>query len=494
MGSIRAQIFRGIVLVAGAAIAITTIVLVAVAHDHLHRQTDALLSQLARLEVSSMIDENHLHIHEMNVAIPGPGLETERFALVFDSQGRILERTGNLTGSETVPPALLDLTASPGERGHVITGLTDDPLRMVMTLCPVQGEPLYLAVGVRNPAMEAATRRVITWGVLLAVFAVLVVAIGGYLVARRVTVDLERVHRATAAIDLRAGLISGAETTDRLDPGDGATQEVRDLAATIRDLLERVREVCDTQSRFLAEAAHELRTPLTAIRGELELALRRERGPEAYRETLRLVLDDAIRLQELSEVLLDSARARAQPAINDCALGELVIESTRRHQTALRDAGIAVTVEIDSAFEILANRMATSRVLDNLIANAARWSGGHALSIRATFDEDRIRLTIADDGTGLPDALLPDLFTPFNRGDRRQGHGLGLYLAHTLMIAQGASLDYRPGTVAGYGGTTWLLSFPASAPNTRRRRVPGTAGVSPAPHDVRKANEAWGAS
>lgn len=229
--------------------------------------------------------------------------------------------------------------------------------------------------------MEAANQRIFFLGIGLAVLAFAAVVAGGYGVAKGVTADLDRVHRAAAAIDPQVGLMDVSENLLPIMAEAGDTEEIQVLTTTINGLLERVRDVCDTQSRFLAEAAHELRTPLTAIRGEHELALRRDRSGASYRETIQLVLDDTRRMQELADILLDSARARDRGNLDLAyhGLAELVSEAWRRERQVLEDAGIKVALEIDEGIQIRANRMDISTVLDNLLANAANWSGGSRL-------------------------------------------------------------------------------------------------------------------
>jgi two-component system OmpR family sensor kinase len=226
----------------------------------------------------------------------------------------------------------------------------------------------------------------------------------------------------------------------------------------------------NAQDHFVAEAAHELRTPLTALRGELEVTLRRERSGAEYEEAIRWVLGDVERLTSLANDLLDLARSRHEELRCEELVADVLLEEGV--ERVLRAAqGLEVTVRWDEGARerlVYGDPCSAARVMENLARNAALHARAETLELHISADSDGLVAEIADDGVGIPDELAPRLFLPFQRGAdgaRGQGHGLGLSIAAELMRAQGGSLSYVPTP----RGALWRLRW-SDAP-TRRSDV-----------------------
>ena len=180
----------------------------------------------------------------------------------------------------------------------------DKPLRL-RTL-PIEGEDGIRGVlEVGLPADDVTE----TLRVLLLIFAVaypitlIGASLGGIFLAGQALAPIDSLTRL-------ARRLSAEDLSQRLNmklPDD----EVGRLARTFDEMLERLDDAFRRQRRFTADASHELRTPLTAIKGQVEVALERERNPESYREVLRSVNADADRMIRLVGSLLTLARADA---------------------------------------------------------------------------------------------------------------------------------------------------------------------------------------
>jgi signal transduction histidine kinase len=189
---------------------------------------------------------------------------------------------------------------------------------------------------------------------------------------------------------------------------------------------------------FVAIASHELRTPATSVYGLLTTL--RARGHELP-EDVRVELEDTAwqqsdRLRRLIEQLLDLSRldARAievqpQPLVLGRTLSDMV-------------QGDDVIVEVDPSLAVVADPLVIERVVSNLVANA-RQHGAPPVRIDAEQKDRHLRISVADCGDGIPEALVPRLFERFEHGGGN-GTGLGLAIAKAYANAHGGDLYYEP--------------------------------------------------
>ena len=257
--------------------------------------------------------------------------------------------------------------------------------------------------------------------------------------------------------------------------------ELQRLTEAWNVMLGRLEGAVTTLSQFAADASHELRTPLAVIRTSAELALRRAREPESYRESLRDISDEAERMTQLVEDLLFLARGdanssempRARLDVSDLVHGVVAelrgIAEVReiRIRLAFPESGSSVPT-------ISGNRPALRRLFLVLLDNALKYSrpGSDVIvSISAgTFDKNgQVAVTIQDFGIGISPADLPHIFKRFYQADRARtdgGFGLGLSLAENIAHAHDASIEVKSeeGT-----GSTFRVVFQTAVSESRGR-------------------------
>ena len=234
-------------------------------------------------------------------------------------------------------------------------------------------------------------------------------------------------------------------------PVRGNGDEWDELAEVTNDLLRAQARSIDRIKAFSANAAHELRTPLAAMLGEVQVTLRRERAPGEYQAALRVVEVEATRLTRLVEMLLALARADA---------GTLNPESIRfdleRAVRLARDRAVAAHAGADGRITMrlvpataMGDPLLTGRVLDNLIDNALRHGGEH-VAILVEAEEEVVRVSVTDDGPGVPKGIRSRVFERFTREDASAGgFGLGLAIARGLAEAQNGRLWLDEGSAGG---------------------------------------------
>jgi signal transduction histidine kinase len=225
-------------------------------------------------------------------------------------------------------------------------------------------------------------------------------------------------------------------------PVRGNGDEWDELAEVTNDLLRAQALSVERTRAFSANAAHELRTPLTAMLGEVQVTLRRERAPEAYQAALRVVEVEATRLTRLVEMLLALARADAgtlNPASIQFDLERAVRLARERAVAAHAGADGRITLRLAPA-TAKGDPLLTGRVLDNLIDNALRHGGEH-VAILVEAEAEVVRVSVTDDGPGVPKGIRSRVFERFTReGASASGFGLGLAIARGLAEAQNGRL------------------------------------------------------
>jgi two-component system, OmpR family, sensor histidine kinase KdpD len=242
-------------------------------------------------------------------------------------------------------------------------------------------------------------------------------------------------------------------------------------AAIERDALQR--EVVETsalrrsdvlKTALLRAVSHDLRSPLTAI---LTTVGALESGPLSDDERDELVADiesEAQRLARLVDNLLDMSRLEgrtAEPRVEWCSVEEVI--QVAIDELALAPGTFALAVDADLPL-IRADAAQLERAFANLLENAARYSGGHPVSVRARAVGHRIIVRIVDRGPGVPPAEKARIFEPFYRGPSRsdsanghRGSGLGLAIVRGFVEANGGRVwvESLPGQ-----GSTFVVELP----------------------------------
>jgi two-component system, OmpR family, sensor kinase len=332
----------------------------------------------------------------------------------------------------------------------------DDLVTLSSTLS--DGSTLTLtasAVGVQDTLVQ------VRWIMAVASAVVLAIAAGAVIVIVRATLrPLDQVSEVARSI-------GAGERGRRLRPTRPDT-EIGRVATALDDMLDDVvgaEEAARGAERrlraFLSDAAHELRTPVAGIRAAADTLVRADlNGPD--REMLAAqVAREAARASRLVDDLLMMARVDRglDLSLADVDLRALVRAEAERApllhphldlRATVPDAAVMASVDIDRI----------AQVLSNLVENAARATGGRG-SVRVSLDESPtgFRLTVADDGPGVPDADRERIFDRLVRLDPARsaaGVGLGLPIARGIARAHGGDVQ----CLAAEGGAVFVLSLP----------------------------------
>ncbi|UFS99548.1 HAMP domain-containing sensor histidine kinase [Nocardia huaxiensis] len=225
--------------------------------------------------------------------------------------------------------------------------------------------------------------------------------------------------------------------------------EVGDLTRNFNTMLAALRVSRAQQQRLAQDAAHELRTPLTSVRGSAEL-LQRAAGrlsPEDEAKVLTTLVHEARALDDLVRELVDLASD--QYATEDpipLQLADLAEDCAARCR---RRTARLITVTSASPATVQARTRALSRAIDNLLDNATKYSPPDT---PVTVEVSGPRLTVRDQGPGIPAADRPAIFDRFYRADATRstpGSGLGLAIVHDVIAAHGGAVHAAPNPGGG---------------------------------------------
>lgn len=235
--------------------------------------------------------------------------------------------------------------------------------------------------------------------------------------------------------------------------------------AVVREALEREHAARSVQEEFVAKVSHDMRTPLSAITGYAEL-LSAETADilnETQRRALRAIGESGHQLSRLVKDLLDVAaltRGELRLDVEAIMAGEIVDYVVGATRPAARQRGLSIVTGGEKSAMMLCDGVRARQCITNLLDNAIKFSDPHA-DIRITVQtiEDRVAISVADDGPGMDAAQLKTALSLFGqvRAARRDGDGvgLGLPIVAQLMRMQGGELSVV--TAPGEGATFTLV-------------------------------------
>ncbi|MFF4363081.1 sensor histidine kinase [Streptomyces sp. NPDC001604] len=279
---------------------------------------------------------------------------------------------------------------------------------------------------------------------LLALLGLAIIAFAfGYAMAGRVLSPLGRILRTARAV-------AGSDLSRRIEL-DGPDDEIKELADTFDDMLERLQRAFTAQQRFVGNASHELRTPLAINRTLLEVHLSDPNAPAELHQLGKTLLATNERSEQLVEGLLLLARSDNQiverKPVDLSEVAEQAVDQVRSEADA---KGVVIRGDLKPAV-VQGNGVLLERIALNLVQNAVRYNVPEDGWVEVTTEvqHGQAVLVVSNTGPVVPAYEIDNLFEPFRRlrterTGSDKGVGLGLSIARSVARAHGGHISARP--------------------------------------------------
>ena len=296
------------------------------------------------------------------------------------------------------------------------------------------------------------------WSLVGLGIATLVAGALGWAIGKRI---LDPLHKVTGT----ARRASQEHLDERIHL-DGPHDELKELADTFDDMLDRLDLAFVSQRRFVANASHELRTPLTSMRTLIDVAMAK---PTRTTEGLETLLGRVRAALDQSEAIIDGLLTLAR-SDRGLTTRELVdFEAAAQDaidQTSVSARASRIVIEADlAAAPTLGDRVLVERLVANLVDNAVRYNvTGGSIQVDTGSDHGQSYLSVTNTGPRVPESEVASLFEPFARLDQRvangQGVGLGLSIVASVVAAHDGHLDAE---ALPNGGLKITVRFPTNS-------------------------------
>jgi heavy metal sensor kinase len=287
---------------------------------------------------------------------------------------------------------------------------------------------------------------------------ILVSALCGYFLGRRA---LDPVDRLTASVRS----ISIGQLSRRL-PISPTGDELQRLAETCNDMLARLEVAVAKITRFTADASHELRSPVTYIRTLAEVALRNPAMDPESAESFRDIVRESEEASRLLEDMLTLARSDAghtESVFEVLDLTEIVADSCARIRPAVEAKRHSLSLHMDhnGPVRVTGDGASLRRLFWILLDNAVKYTPfGGEIDVSVVTQGEEARVSVKDNGIGIPPSALPRIFDRFYRVDssraQEEGTGLGLAIAKWISDVHHAALTVES---AENAGAVFRISF-----------------------------------
>ncbi|MBV8551054.1 MAG: heavy metal sensor histidine kinase [Acidobacteriaceae bacterium] len=335
--------------------------------------------------------------------------------------------------------------------------------RVLVGQIRVEGKSWTVSVAAPLDATEQLLNRLRLLLIMLIPAVVAIATAGGAWLSRRALKPVDEITEAARSL----GIENLSQRLAIPQTGD----ELQRLSETWNSMLSRLENAVNRLSRFTADASHELRTPLAVIRSTAEIANRRPRAAEAYRQALYQIASESERMTRLVEDLLFLARADADTLELPMSAVDLgpIVEDVCSRMLVLAESN-AIRLEFhapDISAQVRGNEPAIRRLVLVLVDNAIKYSrAGGAVAVRVRKLDRHVYIEIEDSGPGIPDSELSRIFERFYRAPRARelanaGSGLGLSLAASIAQHHGATIQVKSIPDKGSIFTVVFPSIPA---------------------------------
>jgi two-component system OmpR family sensor kinase len=393
----------------------------------------------------------------LGVALPELDLFADVYIQVWGRSGQLESHSRNIEGYNLPLDESGMKTSLPVYHDVQISAVQLRVLTVPIVLRSSKRVVGILQVGT-SLAMVETTQRVLLWVLVFgAVVSMAVAGLAGWISTKQALSPLQ-------AVTQTALQITNADDLSRRIPYQGSpTDEVGQLIHAFNRTLGRLEHLFNSQRRFLADVGHELRTPLTVIKGNLDLLRRMNSTDEESMDSIESEVDRLTRLVGDLLLLAQAESGKLPMAKQTVEMDSMVLEVLNQMRVLSKDRLKLTLGEIDQVL-VCGDKDRLKQVLVNLVGNAIQYTqAGGEVVVGLAKVENKSRITVSDNGPGIPAEELPHIFERFYRGEKSRtrsrngkGFGLGLSIAYWIIRNHGGQIEVSSKKSVGTTFCVWL--------------------------------------
>ena len=415
--------------------------------NSLQESIDAKIRSIGEVLSSSMTDTHNTSVfgnferYLENVLGKKP---KGKFIQIMDSSGRIGAKMSDIEG-EALPTSFSALErAMRGEVVYETIERTSPRLRMI-TIPIVENKKVtsVVQVGTSLEDFDETIKKLLLIMIISIPSSICVTIIVGYFMAKKALRPVDQIRRAAVKI-------SSSNLDERIDIV-GRRDELGRLAETFNAMIGRLKDAFQRINQFSIDVSHELKTPLTILKGETEVALRKEREKQDYQELLKSNLEEIDRMSCIIDDLLLLSKADTKEIklnVEDVALRDLIMDVCMDMKVVADKKNVELETSELEDIRLKGDELKLRRMLLNVVENGIKYShAGGKVSVSSYANNGYAKIDIMDNGIGISEEDIKYIFDRFYRADRSRkresGSGLGLSISRWIAEAHKGSIEVK---------------------------------------------------
>jgi len=328
-----------------------------------------------------------------------------------------------------------------------------------MRLAATKTDKMKILVGYPFEEISDILNELFSVLILIIPISFVISIVTGWFLARKSLQPVDQITRT-------AREISSLNLSKRIPPNE-IDDEIGRLITTFNEMIDRLQKSFEQTKQFSVSASHELRTPLTILRGEIEVALKSNKTPEEYVNTLKSLLDEVVRMSSIIDSLFNLTKSDAGQTdvhFEIINLDTLVMELYEDSEHLAKNKNISILLNKMDEVKIRGDKVKLRQLFLNLIDNAIKYNNEFGKVEISLYKENKTAIfTISDTGIGIPKESINKIFERFYRVDKARsrelgGSGLGLAIAKWIVELHKGTIEVS--SELGKG-TTFVIKFPA---------------------------------
>jgi heavy metal sensor kinase len=367
-----------------------------------------------------------------------------KFIQIMDTSGRIGAKMSDIEG-EALPTSFNALErAMRGEIVYETIERTKPRLRMVtIPIMDNKKVTSVVQVGTSLEDFDETIRKLLLIMIISIPTSIIVTIVVGYFMAKKALRPVDQIRRAAVKI-------SSSNLDEKIDI-TGRRDELGRLAETFNAMIGRLKDAFQRINQFSIDVSHELKTPLTILKGETEVALRKEREKDDYQKLLLSNLEEIDRMSCIIDDLLLLSKADTKEIklnIEEVALRDLIMDVCMNMKVVADKKSVELQISELEDVRLKGDELKLRRMLLNVVENGIKYSHvGGKVSVSSYVNDGYARIDVKDDGIGISEEDIKYVFDRFYRADRSRkresGSGLGLSISRWIAGAHKGSIEVK---------------------------------------------------